>query len=79
MALSRLGMLYHNILKNKERAKDYLMKCNELAAAMHPKMFYTEGMLRHVSGVLISKIPTIDLKDGKIELKPQLNYNRDES
>ena len=44
IAHSRLGLLYHKVLKNKIRAKEYLMTANGLAASLHPKMFYTEGI-----------------------------------
>ena len=39
IAHSRLGMLYHKALKNKLRAKEYLM-----TATSPQKMFYTEGI-----------------------------------
>ena len=42
IALSRLGNLYHQVLKDKMRAKTNFMRCIELATSMYPRTFTSD-------------------------------------
>ncbi|XP_069111849.1 uncharacterized protein [Argopecten irradians] len=52
VALSRLGSLYHKVLKMKDKAKRYLMRSIHLAHSMHPRTFNNDDWFKECSEIL---------------------------
>lgn len=44
-ALSQLGYVYDKVLKMKSKAKDYYMRCMQLAKSLQPRNLQSESML----------------------------------
>ena len=58
MALSKLGSVYHKVLKVPQRAKDNFLRCIQLAMSLHPRTFDDEGKsfsrcIKIVDGVFV--------------------------
>ena len=43
IALSRLGSILDKVLKDKFRAKTYMMRSIQMAMSLHPRIFDSEG------------------------------------
>ena len=46
IALSRLGSILDKVLKDKFRAKTYMMRSIQMAMSLHPRTFDSEGMVK---------------------------------
>jgi tetratricopeptide (TPR) repeat protein len=52
IACSRLGHVYANVLKLKTRAKDYYMRCIQLAGSLHPRTFNDQDWYKECAAAL---------------------------
>ena len=44
IALSRIGRVYDEVLKKKDKAKEYFRRSVQLAHSLHPRTFNSQGI-----------------------------------